>query len=216
VSLEKATTPHTYTVSPKKDVAGPRPVKRLILAALAGLAVGLLTLFSHWILPGSWNQIVTSGAVWLLAAFLAGSARPVYRRTAYRWAAAGGLVVLVSALGGYSLVAVLLGDVAHALLFWGGVAMVGGPVFGAAGQAWRSQDIRRRVVGLALLGAAFASQGWQMISYKQDPLAGWMTIGIGLVLTILLARSMKERLYSLLGLLPLTGLAMGVVYRMIR
>jgi hypothetical protein len=182
--------------------------QRTALVVLAGLALGGLTLFGQGILPGSWNHFANSGAMWLLCAFLVGSLMPDYR-----WASAAGVVVLVCALIGYSLAAWALGF-AYPLfyvVFWGVISVVGGPVFGSAGHAWRSDLFRARVIGLSLLGAVFAAEGWYTIQYNQDLLAGSLFIIIGLLLSIFLAgHSGRERLYTILLMLPFTGLGMGV------
>jgi hypothetical protein len=47
-------------------------MRRLLGAAAGGLAVGGLTLWLQGILPGAWNHLANSGAVWVLAAFGAG------------------------------------------------------------------------------------------------------------------------------------------------
>ena len=182
-------------------------VQRVALMILAGLALGALTLLGQGVLPGSWNHFANSGAMWLLGAFLVGALMP-----SYIWAGAGGIVTLFGALGGYTLAAGALGFqyTLSALAFWGAIALIGGPLFGAAGYAWRSAEIRMRVIGLALLGAVFAAEGWYTIQVNQDVLAGGMFIAIGFVLATLLARSGKERLYTLLAMIPITALGMGV------
>jgi hypothetical protein len=177
------------------------------LMVLAGLAIGALTVFGQSILPGSWNHFANSGAIWLLPAFLIGSIMP-----SYRWASPAGVVTLFGALTGYTLTAGALGYpyTLSAFAFWGVIGVIGGPIFGAAGYAWRSQDIRQRVIGLGLLGGVFVAEGWFMMQYIQDLLAGWLFIGVGLLLALLLARSFKERLYTLLVMLPITATGIGV------
>jgi hypothetical protein len=180
---------------------------RTALVVLAGLALGVLTLVGQGLLPGSWNHFANSGAMWLLCAFLVGAVMPNYR-----WASAAGVVVLVGALIGYSLAAWTLG-LAYPLfyvVFWSVVSVVGGPVFGSAGHAWRSDIFRARVIGLSLLGAVFAAEGWYTIQYNQDLLAGSLFIMIGVLLAAFLAKSARERLYTILVMLPLTGLGIGV------
>jgi hypothetical protein len=126
------------------------------------------------------------------------------------WSAASGVVTLFGALGGYSVFAGALGSpyTLSAVIFWGIIALVGGPVFGAAGHGWRSSDIRVRVVCVALLGGIFVAEGWFTLQYNHDLLAGWVSIGMGLLLGLLLARSTKDRLYTMLAMVPITGLGM--------
>jgi hypothetical protein len=68
------------------------------------------------------------------------------------------------------------------------------------------------VIGLSLLGAVFAAEGWYTIQYNQDLLAGSLFILIGLLLAFFLAGhyNARERLYTILLMLPFTGLGMGV------
>jgi hypothetical protein len=198
--------------NPNELTAGSFPHKmnfaqRTALVLLAGLALGVLTLLGQGILPGSWNHFANSGAVWLLGAFLIGALMP-----AYAWAAAAGVLALIGALIGYSIAARALGFEypLFYVAFWSGVSVVGGPVFGLAGYAWRFGSLRRRIIGLALLGAVFAAEGWFIIQYNQDLLAGSLFIMIGVLLALFLAGSARERLYTVLLMLPLTGLGMGV------
>jgi hypothetical protein len=182
--------------------------QRIGIMILAGLGVGALTVLGQGSLPGSWNHFANSGAMWLLAAFLIGALMP-----SYRWAAPAGVVTLFGALAGYTLTTATIGYAytVSAFAFWGAVGLVGGPVFGAAGRGWRSPDIRLRVIGLALLGGVFAAEGWYYMNRSlQDFLAGWLFIAIGLLLAVLLARSNKERLYTLLVMLPITMVGIGV------
>ncbi|MDR3573459.1 MAG: DUF6518 family protein [Anaerolineaceae bacterium] len=183
-----------------------RPLQRTAFMILAGLGLGALTLFGQGVLPGSWNHFANSGAMWLLGAFLVGALMP-----SYRWAVAGGVITLFGALAGYTLAAGALGFQypLSALAFWGAIGLVGGPLFGAAGRAWRSADIRQRVIGLALLGAVFAAEGWYTLRVNQDVLAGGLLITIGVLLALLLPRSGKERLYTLLAMIPITALGIA-------
>ena len=181
--------------------------QKITLMALGGLLLGALTLFGQGALPGSWNHFANSGAVWLLAAFLVGS-----RRSSFAWAYVGGAVTLLGALIGYTLGAgaVGLSYPLAAVAFWGSVALGGGPLAGAAGRAWRTDVARLHVMGLAFIGAVFAAEGWYVLTYIQDALAGWVSVGLGVVLVLALARSGRERLYTLVLMVPLTGLGMLV------
>src|SRR5262245_3824741 len=96
------------------------------MAVVAGLVTGVLTLAGQSVLPGAWNRLANSGAIWVSVAFAIATVAP-----SIRVAAVGGLVALLSALAGYfgSVATLHVGVSTASLVIWGGVAVVGGPVF---------------------------------------------------------------------------------------
>jgi hypothetical protein len=172
-----------------------------------GLAFGALTVLGQAILPGSWNHFANSGAVWLVAAFMVGIWTP-----SVLWAMMGGFISLIMALAGYTVVITVLGLTYpfSAMAFWGTVALVGGPVFGLAGQWWRHPTGSwRHATSAALMGGVFIAEGWYLLTIIQDMLAGWVSIVIGVLFAILLPRSWKDRFHSLAALVPIVLLGIG-------
>ncbi|MGA5582715.1 DUF6518 family protein [Streptomyces thermodiastaticus] len=126
-----------------------------------GLLLGVLTNLAQGWLPGAWNQIANSGAVWCVAAFAAGAL--VARHAGLPAATVAGLCAesgLVVGYYGYAEVA--RGGMGSVLapLVWLGMACVAGPLFGVAGSWWRcSSTPRRRIIGLAALAGVFGMEG---------------------------------------------------------
>jgi len=179
----------------------------IALIAGVGLAFGALTVLGQAILPGSWNHFANSGAVWLVVAFIVGLRMP-----SITWAMMGGFISLIMALVGYTAVITMIG-LAYpfsTIAFWGAIALVGGPVFGLAGQWWRyTIGSWRHATSAALMGGVFIAEGWYMLTIIQDTLAGWVSIVIGMLLAILLPHSWKDRFRSLAALIPIVLLGMG-------
>lgn len=181
--------------------------RNIALIAGVGLAFGVLTVLGQATLPGSWNHFANSGAVWLVAAFIVGVRMP-----SIIWAMMGGFISLIMALVGYTAVITILGLTYpfSTIAFWGAIALVGGPVFGLAGQWWRyTIGSWRHATSAALMGGVFIAEGWYMLTIIQDTLAGWVSMVIGMLFAILLPHSWKDRFRSLAALIPIVLLGMG-------
>jgi hypothetical protein len=153
-----------------------------------GLAVGLLTLWLQGVLPGAWNHLANSGAVWCLAAFAAAALLRAARGTAI---AAGTLTLFGAVIGYYAGATVFLhDDISPAALqwplIWLCVALVAGPVYGLAGAAYRSPYRGPRLLSVVAVGAVFLAEAAYLLfglAYRSE--AGIMMLA-GLVLPVVL------------------------------
>ena len=182
------------------------PSRAVVLVACVGLATGALTLMGQKFMPGEWNTLVNSGAVWLVSAFLIGSRMP-----APRWAAGAGLGTLLATLLGYYVPALLRGT-AESLYFialWTGAALVAGPLYGLAGRWWHSNRRVLRVTSLALLGGVFVAEGSHLVWGLRYHASGWSMIAAGVLAAVVLARSGRDRLYTALALPFVAGAALA-------
>lgn len=161
---------------------------RLFGAFGGGLAVGLLTLWLQGVLPGAWNHLANSGAMWCLAAYAAG----VVLRSHRGRAAIGGTLVLFGAVFGYYAGAtVFLHDEVSAAsmrwpLIWLLTGLVTGPIFGVAGAAYRSPDRGPRLLSVLAVGAVFVGEAAYLLlvlAYRSE--AGIMLL-LGLALPVVL------------------------------
>jgi hypothetical protein len=191
----------------------------LITAITVGLITGALTLGGQAVLPTEANRLANSGAIWVTVAFAVG-----WRSPSDLTAAAAGLVTLVAALVGYFVTAAVAGAgvSTSTVAIWVGVALVGGPVFGVAGR-WRgardgdpNADLRpagadwRPTVAVAALGAVYLAEGlWTLWTIPHMALAGWLSLLVGVVLTLLLARGRRMLVRSAALLVPLTALGVA-------
>lgn len=179
-----------------------------------GLALGVLTNLAQGRLPGSWNQLANSGAVWCLAAFAVCAALP--RRTAAGTAAATGLVTVVSLVAGYYGYAEFGRDGMGSPLWpliWTALACVAGPLFGVAGLWWRrSADIRRRVVGLAAPAGVLGMEGVHYAWTLHYAAQAWTCFALMAVLPLAMARTNGERWRTALTAVLFTLIAYGILY----
>lgn len=158
----------------------------LAAAVGVGVLVGGLTSFGQTYLDGTLNPLVNSASAWLVVPFLIGAVM----RTAPAGASAGVLCCL-SQVAGYYVTANLRGFPASRsfILFWTVCALVGGPVFGAAGQLWRRGPERLAAPASMVLPAAFLAEGIWVYAVDLGYVGSavfWITVGI--VLAVLLPR----------------------------
>lgn len=125
-----------------------------------------------------------------------------------------GLVATLATLASYELAArvAATGISTGALLVWAATAVVGGPVFGAAGAWWRTGVAPRPAVAAALLGAVFLAEGlWTVARIPDLAPTGWVEAAAGLVVAVALARPRDRRglAVALGALVPLTLLGIA-------
>jgi hypothetical protein len=177
----------------------PRPGRHAALVALvltAGLGIGAATSFGQGHLSGALSPLVNSASAWLVAPFFFGS-----RMTSVRGAAAAGFAVCVLQLVGYSVTAELRGFSAGGtiVVFWTMCAVVGGPIFGAAGRLWRVHAEPLHSVGSAVLPAAFLAEGlWVYVHELRYWGAAALWLAIGALLALVMTRGLRDRRWIVL------------------
>ncbi|MFJ9641065.1 DUF6518 family protein [Streptomyces sp. NPDC101178] len=186
---------------------------RAAVAAGGGLLLGVLTNLAQGWLPDTWQQLANSGAVWSAAAFVVGAV--LYRHERLVQAVLGGAVAEAGLVAGYYGCAEFGRDGAGSLFFplvWLGLALVAGPLFGAAGWWWRrGRYVRRRVVSLGAFAGLWGMEGLMYaldLGYLPEAYA---CLALFVLIPLLMARDHKERALSL-GAAAVCGLvAYGVV-----
>jgi hypothetical protein len=147
-------------------------------AAFAGLVAGGLTCLLQQYLPGDWNMVANSGAVWTVAAFAAAALLARTRRTA----SVAGLLVLLGEVAGYYL---YLADVRHlpglhsAELLWTVAALWIGPLTGYAAYHARWGHAAQRMTALSAMAGVIAGEGVYLVRIADVPKAGWVEVVIG-------------------------------------
>jgi hypothetical protein len=153
-----------------------------VAAVGVGLVVGALSSIGQAHLDGTLDAFANSASTWLVAPFLVGSLA-----ASRRGGAAVGFGTCVAQLVGYYLVAYLrhVGTTGSLVAFWTACAVVGGPVFGAAGRLWRTSAPRLKGLGMAVLAGAFVAEGlyayWHQL-HRYRTAALWIAIGAALAL----------------------------------
>lgn len=182
-------------------------------ALLAGLGFGVVTNLAQGWLPGAWNQVANSGAVWCVPAFVVGALLAGWASA--RSAAVAGLCASIGLVVGYYGYAEFgrdgMGSLTYPLV-WLVMAVISGPLFGVAGLWWwNGRTIRNRVIGLAALGGVF---GMESILYgfvlHYAPQA-WACLAVLVLVPLVMARRQRERMPTLLTALALAPLAYLVV-----
>ncbi|HEX3824852.1 MAG TPA: DUF6518 family protein [Mycobacteriales bacterium] len=151
---------------------------------LAGLAVGAATALLQGQLAEPWGSLVNAASPWVTPAFFLGL---LWRRVVTGMLA--GAVACGLELAGYYGTDLARGyPVSHTeVFFWGICAIIGGPVFGAAGWAWWRGRAWSRGLGAAALPAAYLAEaavtyGWTLHYWSSVMLF----VGAGLVAIVLL------------------------------
>jgi hypothetical protein len=137
---------------------------RVSVVIAVGLLVGAATSILQKYLDSPWDSLANAISPWLTPTFVLGG---LWRRA--RGAALAGIALGVLELTGYYVTAAIRGYPAGTsiLAFWAAGAVVGGPVFGAAGWSWWRGPSRWLGLGAAILPAAFLSEavvsyGWRL------------------------------------------------------
>jgi uncharacterized protein DUF6518 len=144
---------------------------------------------------------VNSASAWLVAPFVVGALMVTRRGAAF-----AGLTTCALQLVGYYITAHLRGFSAGGtiVVFWTACAVVGGPLFGVAGQLWRNTEPSLRGLGMAVLAGVFVAEG--LYSYLHElryyaTAALW--VGIGVALAVLSSRGRVVELRWLALTVPL-------------
>lgn len=162
---------------------------RLAVAGTAGILVGVLTSFGQTYLEGTLNPLVNSASMWLVVPFMVGA---LMRSPAS--AAMVGLFACSLQVVGYFVTSELRGFPASSsyVVFWTVCALVGGPLFGAGGQLWRSRRPPLAGPASTLLPAVFLAEGiWVyaiVLGYVGSAVL-WLVIGAALAVVLPLRAS---------------------------
>ncbi len=171
---------------------------RILLALALGITVGVLTSLLQKYLDYPWLALVNAASPWLTTAFVAGALQSRLPTAMVVGVAATMLQVVA-----YYLTADLrgFGVSTSYVVLWSLCAVVGGPIFGAAGHAWwRAAPAG---VGAALLVAAYASEA--LIAYQMRlgySSAAWLFGAIALLLAVGLGRHRRQHPALARWLLP--------------
>jgi hypothetical protein len=176
-----------------------------------GVALGALAWLSDQ-LAYPWGAIIPANGIgaWVALGFVLGASARTVPTGALR-----GVIGLLSAVVAYYLLISVFGSgirvvgATHAATTWGAVALVVGPVLGAAGGAWRHWRGWFRVTAVAMLAAALIAEGVVLGGLRLGDAGGVvLTIqtGIGALLPLVLLRP-RDRLagYAVLAVMTLVA-----------
>ncbi|MEH7095034.1 DUF6518 family protein [Neobacillus vireti] len=183
----------------------------VFISFFIGIIVGILTVLGQGVLPGSWNLLANSRVSWLLPSFFIGAMGSTKTKSA-----SFSMISLLGMFIGYYGYAMQIQNVPHSLYFiliWTGAAIVGGTIFGIAGFLWRRDNGVKHKFGSALIGGVFISEGLDKFihinDYRHMLNVGLVQIVIGFTLFLVLERTNKGRIFSLIMALPI--LILGII-----
>lgn len=180
-------------------------------AAIAGLVAGGLTCLLQQFLPGDWNTVVNSGAVWTVVAYVVAA---LVART-QSGAALAGLLVLVGEVAGYY---IYLADVRHlpglhsAEILWAVAALWIGPLTGLAAYRARWGDAVQRMTSLAAIAGVIAGEGAYLVRIADVVRAGWVEIVVAALITATALAAGRSPARARLGALVVGVGVAGAVY----
>jgi len=166
-------------------------IRAIPRTVVAGIGLGIVLGSASWFadqLAWPYQLLVPANAIgaWLGVAFVAGATGRTIPLGALR-----GLLALAAAVATYYLLIRLTGEgiravgAAHAATVWGMVAMVAGPVMGAAGATWRHGRGWPRAISVSLLAAALVAESIGLGAPYL--LAGRLTVDPGTILMAAMA-----------------------------
>jgi hypothetical protein len=175
---------------------------------IIGLTLGVSTNILQGVLPDRWQHLANSGAVWVVAAFVAGA---WYRKPPVKPPVLGVATQVGAVVGYYGYAQLLRGGAGslNAPFVWFLFAVFAGWLFASAGARWRAEGRASRVLAGALLGAAFLMEGLWILWRLDAAALGWTFLAVGGLVPLLIGRSIKERIYGALAVVPLGIVAVG-------
>jgi len=192
----------------------------VVLGALTGLALGALT---RWVdnLPDGWRSLALIGAPWLGLAFLLGAFAVLWGARSRVAAVVGAVATVGAVLGYYGYMRIVEHEanayyLAHYLTFWLVPALLGGPLFGAAGAVWRGGHGPIKAGAVGLLSAVCVGEGgWETLRLlstsfqRQADVVNVAELALGLALPLVLLHVWRDRLlaYGTIAVFALIGAA---------
>lgn len=143
-------------------------MKKILISAATGAAVGILTVAGQKYLPMNLNFLANSGAVWLIPAFLLS----FFLKSAWKSSILTAICCLLGCVYGYYGFESLLNQHAFALtrgvLVWSVMALLAGCVFGLGAYWANAKTGWRKYCGMNLLPAVFAAEGCDQLLHLAD------------------------------------------------
>lgn len=184
----------------------PRSVPTIVVALMAGVALGALDFLAQRTLPYPWANLANSSAVWAVAAFAIGA----WVRTNARASATAATVMLVVAVESYYATAALAqGDSwtnlsSPTAILWLLFGAVAGLVFGVAGSWRHSSRPWCRVVGAAVPVSVLLAEAALHLRNGASTATGLIELALAVALLGALARRPWPAAQIALACLPIT------------
>ena len=180
---------------------------------LVGILVGILTVIGQAYLPGNFNSLANSGAIWLIPAYFIGLSFSGAKQSIISC-----ILCLVNSVFGYYFFESIWNS--HTFIFfsyhiflWMICAVIAGTIFGlAANIAKTSKNSFYNSAGKAMLPAVFMAEGLNILFHKKDYLhminVGYAWIVISFILVIVIYKKNIFKKESVLSLILATALGL--------
>ena len=195
-----------------------RPLARAwpVVGLVTGLGVGVATSYLQGVLPGSWNTLANSGAVWTVVAF---AVAMVVTDESFVPSVLCGLLTLLGEVLGYYAIAAPLRHVATSAAertLWVVAAVVIGPLAGWA--AWlvrRGRAAERLCAAVGVCGVVVGEGLHAVLRISRSSAAGWTEIVLGATVALALVAGLPTPVRGRLaaaGVGVVVALAVFAVY----
>lgn len=187
-------------------------MRKLLLSAMMGVVIGVLTLIGQRYLPIQLNFLANSGAIWLIPASVAASSI----RDNAKSSILAAIFCLLGCVYGYYVFESLYNQ--HPFSFNGGViiwsvtALFAGGIFGLGAYCANSKDGLLKYCCMNMLPAVFMAEGLDEVFHISDYMhmvpAVIMKIVIGVILYIAINRAHLFELKSIASFISLSVLGL--------
>jgi hypothetical protein len=178
-----------------------------------GLSVGILTVIGQTYLPGNFNSIANSGAMWLIPAYFISLSFSSAKQSIISCT-----LCLINSVVGYYFFESIWNS--HSFIFfsyymflWLICAVIAGTIFGIAANCGKSsKNVFYNNLGKAMLPAVFMAEGLNILFHRKDYLhminVGYAWIVISFILVIIIYKKNILKKESILSLILATILGL--------
>lgn len=166
------------------------------------------------ILPGSWSSLVGAGTVWITVAFFIAATN--HRAWTCIMAGIISFIGMLTGYYGYSMGILGITHSSYFIVFWTILSVIGGIIFGTAGHLWRNVQGRGHCLGSAVISSIYLADSIHTLvhfnHYQRMVYSIIVESIIGMMLILILERSARARITSLITAVPFVAFLLFAYY----